>query len=228
MQRHGLRQAGLLDARSGDADSRLERGQTVVGGLFPTPLVSARLAGHSALDEALTATVLARRDVERGVTVSNVGGWHSAEFLSWCGPAGHAVIEAAHEIVDRMTLMEVGGDVVPADVAWRVAAWANVSGRGDAHRPHGHPGAYWSGVYWVDADPSNGGLLEFADPRGILPGMVAPHLRVAVQDCLGAGRGEQVVPEPGLIVVFPSWLIHSVTAYGGERPRISIAFNFGL
>ena len=28
-----------------------------------------------------------------------------------------------------------------------------------------------------------------------------------------------------MIVMFPSWLLHHVHPYQGERPRISIAFN---
>jgi hypothetical protein len=37
-----------------------------------------------------------------------------------------------------------------------------------------------------------------------------------------------VTPEAGTMVLFPSWLIHSVTAYRGNRPRVSVAFNFAL
>ena len=206
-------------------------GSFSVGGLFPTPLVSARLIGHEALNAELVQTILGRQAVERGVKVSNVDGWHSTEFLSWCGPAGVAVMQAARQIVDRMTLMEADDELVPAEVNWRVSAWANVSVEGDGNRAHGHPGAFWSGIYWVDdggafEDPASGGMLELADPRGIMPEMSAPHLHFAVKDCLSAGRGEVVTPQAGTMILFPSWLIHSVTRFRGDRPRISVAFNF--
>jgi hypothetical protein len=29
-------------------------------------------------------------------------------------------------------------------------------------------------------------------------------------------------------VLFPSWLLHAVRPYRGDRERISVAFNFGL
>ena len=80
-------------------DAAFAPGTIAAKGMFPTPLVSARLAGHQALDAALAAAILARERVERGVAVSNDGGWHSAEFASWCGPAGHAVLDAARALV---------------------------------------------------------------------------------------------------------------------------------
>lgn len=211
----------------------IRRDSFAVGGLFPTPLVTAKLAAHETLNATLAPVILARRGADCGVTISNVDGWHSAEFLPWSGSAGNAVIHAARQIVDRMTLMELGDELVKAQVTWRVAAWANVSIGGHGNRPHGHPGAFWSGIYWVDdggvgADPAVGGVLEFADPRSVMPAMHAPHLRVAVKDCLSAGRGEVVTPQAGSMLLFPSWLIHSVSPYRGDRPRISIAFNFSI
>jgi len=78
---------------------------------------------------------------------------------------------------------------------------------------HSHPGAYWSGVYYVDdggtADnPSLGGELEFMDPRGPLPLMNAPHLRMTGN--MTAGANERVTPKAGQLAMFPAWLMHQV------------------
>ena len=35
-------------------------------------------------------------------------------------------------------------------------------------------------------------------------------------------------PEPGKLVLFPSWLLHQVRYYRGTAERISIAFNLSL
>ena len=35
----------------------------------------------------------------------------------------------------------------------------------------------------------------------------------------------EIAPEPGKLVAFPSWLMHSVKAHRGTRDRISIALN---
>jgi len=221
------------DAALDRFDAFFEPNSFTVGGLFPTPLMTASLENHGALNTDLAERITAREQVERGVEISNLGGWHSAEFQTWCGPSGTLVLEAARQMVDRMTVMDISGEFVQAKVGWRIAAWANVNRRGHGNKPHGHPSAFWSGIYWVDdggvqEDPAVGGLLEIADPRGLLPSMYAPHLRCAVRDCLGDGRGEVVTPRAGTLILFPSWLIHSVSPYTGDRTRISIAFNFSL
>ncbi|PWE17395.1 hypothetical protein DDZ18_06845 [Marinicauda salina] len=37
-----------------------------------------------------------------------------------------------------------------------------------------------------------------------------------------------IQPEPGLLVLFPSWLMHAVRPHNGQRDRISIAMNILL
>nr|WP_275078258.1 hypothetical protein [Pseudomonas syringae] len=54
---------------------------------------------------------------------------------------------------------------------------------------HGHPGAFCSGVYWVDDggrqdDVSIGGDLEFPDPRGMMPSVYNATLRMRIDGCL--------------------------------------------
>jgi uncharacterized protein (TIGR02466 family) len=61
------------------------------------------------------------------------------------------------------------------------------------------------------------------DPRGPMPLMNAPHLRIA--GSLSAGTTEKVRPKSGRMVIFPAWLLHQVRPYHGTAERISIAFN---
>jgi uncharacterized protein (TIGR02466 family) len=34
-----------------------------------------------------------------------------------------------------------------------------------------------------------------------------------------------VAPQTGMLVIFPAWLVHWVTPYQSDRPRISVSFN---
>ena len=118
-------------------------------------------------------------------------------------------------------------------VTWHGNMWANVNRSGHGNEFHAHPGAFWSGVYYVDdggidADPSLGGELEFMDPRGPLPAMNAPHLGYAMPGGLTGGATERIRPKSGRLVMFPSWMIHQVRPYQGTAERISIAFNLSL
>ena len=208
-----------------------QAGSLSVAGLFQTPLAAVTLADHEALNAELAPRILARSGQEPGIAASNVGGWHSAEFQSWSGAAGARLLDAARQLADRLTLTDIGAGPTRAAINWRVTAWANVSGAGNANRAHGHPGAFWSGVYWVDdggadADENLGGLFEMTDPRGLLPLMYAPDLHYAVAGCEDAGTARTLTPKAGMMILFPSWLVHAVTPYRGTRPRISVAFNF--
>lgn len=208
-----------------------QAGSLSVAGLFQTPLAAVTLADHATLNAALARRILARRQQEPGVAASNIGGWHSAEFQSWSGPPGAQLLGAARTLVDRLTLTDTPSGLGRTAINWRVTAWANVSGAGDANRAHGHPGAFWSGVYWVDdggadQDETLGGLFEMTDPRGLLPVMYAPGLRYAIAECEDAGAARTLTPKAGMMILFPSWLSHAVTPYRGTKPRISVAFNF--
>ncbi len=46
--------------------------------LFPTPFLSATILDHDTVNAALSVRILEREKSERGVSVSNFGGWHSS------------------------------------------------------------------------------------------------------------------------------------------------------
>jgi hypothetical protein len=66
------------------------------------------------------------------------------------------------------------------------------------------------------------------DPRGAATIMPAPILKFAGDGGLSAGSAETIQPRPGLLFVFPSFVLHSVRPYRGNSLRISIALNFGV
>ena len=196
--------------------------------LFPTPVAAVLTPDAEARNAELLPLILRRRAETASMEASNAGGWHSARDLpSWGGARAAEVLEMARAVANHMTRDREGAAVRPN---WLVTAWANVNGPGDSNFCHYHPGAYWSGTYYVDDggvldDPSLGGGFEMLDPRGAAPAMLAPTLAFAGEGGLAAGMTEMVVPRPGLLMLFPSWLQHQVRIYRGSRERVSIAFN---
>jgi uncharacterized protein (TIGR02466 family) len=85
---------------------------------------------------------------------------------------------------------------------------------------HTHPGATWSGVYYVDHGQSSadaeGTAIQLSDPCPTRTGSFFPELPSATF---------RFRPEPGLMILFPSYVPHAVPPHQGEHPRISIAFN---
>lgn len=199
--------------------------------LFSTPVLLAHVEDADAINHALLAHFLPQAAAEQGRRHSNLGGWQSSDnFHTLSLPAAQALCRAVTQVIDSATALQTPHGLAEAALDWRINAWVNINPPGSSNALHGHPGAYWSAVYYVDdgdAGPDDGGALFFQDPRGVLPAMHDPLLRFRVEGCLTAGYIESIRPTPGLLVVFPSWLLHAVDPFHGPRPRVSVAFNFG-
>ncbi len=99
--------------------------------------------------------------------------------------------------------------------------WANISPPGTAHGRHSHPNNFLSGVYYVSA-PEGGEVITFYDPRPQPPILSPPPREIAP---VNAGKANMKV-ETGDLILFPSWLFHSVPPNLSQQHRVSIAFNF--
>jgi len=200
-----------------------------VASLFATPVVTLDVADAAAMNADLRPTIEQREKTNPGTRHSNLGGWQSDwEMGRWGGAAAIKLLAIGRNTANRVTSDRHGNAVT---INWRANMWANINRSGHGNEFHSHPGSFWSGVYYVDdggidADPSLGGELEFMDPRGPIPTMLAPHLRVAMPRSLSST--EKLSPKAGRLVMFPSWVMHQVRPYRGTAQRISIAFNLTL
>ena len=202
--------------------------------VFPTPLVVVELDEAAVLLPDLRARILERAAGTAGVQRSNEGGWQSpGDFAAWGGVGGRTILEAAREIGDKLTWIESSSPTETAALPWHVHAWANINRAGHANARHIHGGAVWSGIFYVDdggigGAASLGGALELWDPRGGLPIMYAPQAKLRTAGSVNAGLAELHYPKTGQLLMFPSWLPHSVEPYRGNAVRISVAFNLSL
>lgn len=190
--------------------------------LFATPLLAHVWSDAGELNAELRERVQAHRRESGGEHKTNVGGWHSETGqLEFCGDAGRRLVRRMYEMGDEATrrvLAEYGQP--PRHIRWTLHAWANVNAPGDFNRVHTHPGATWSGTYYVDTgepeDPESGTPIQLLDPCQGRANLFLPPL---------VPSSFLQRPEPGLMILFPGYLPHMVFAHRGGRPRISIAFN---
>lgn len=198
---------------------------------FATPILVVDLPDGPQLNAALIPALLKREQEQPSKSHSTLGGWQSTwDVDKWAGPAAIKLLAVGRNIANRATTDRAGK---PVAIMWQANMWANVNRSGHGNEFHSHPGAFWSGVYYVDdggiaADPSLGGELEFMDPRGPAPAMYAPHLAFALPGGLSVGTNQTIAPRAGRLVMFPSWMLHQVRPYRGTAQRISIAFNLSL
>ena len=189
--------------------------------LFSTPLMRFRVADHRALDRELLAEGERLRTQSAGVQKSNRGGWHSEGNLFSSGPPCIANLREAAVAAVIAATRTAGSKVDPETLRLKLFGWMNINPPGGFNAPHTHPGAHWSGVYYV-AQPAvetgNSGMIEFLDPRSDLP-----HWRLFRAKPFRSKR--KVRPEAGEIVLFPSYLVHWVYPNETGEERVTIAFN---
>lgn len=100
------------------------------------------------------------------------------------------------------------------------ACWATVLARGAAHKVHHHPNNFLSGVYYVRTQPG-ADTINFHDPRNQTGIIRPPVVELTTENT------DQVVVRVsnGTLLLFPSYLQHSVDANASEEERVSISFN---
>ena len=110
----------------------------------------------------------------------------------------------------------------PEAIDARFAGWINVNAKGGSNLIHSHPNSHWSGVLYIQQPndvTGNSGMIEFINPNqegrdlaGLLPkNGFDPIMRIR--------------PKAGQMVIFPSYLLHSVYPNDSDQDRITIAFN---
>lgn len=98
--------------------------------------------------------------------------------------------------------------------------WLNIKPRGTGHPLHSHQNNYLSGVYYVKA-PDGADSISFHDTR-VERQVIVPRYEEENQL---TSTTVHVPVKSGVLIMFPSWLQHSVRPNPTEETRVSLAFN---
>jgi uncharacterized protein (TIGR02466 family) len=197
--------------------------------LFPSPLIKYLWPESDDLNKELSQLIRSKELEDRGVAITNVGGWHSKKnFQDWDGECVRTIISRVLILCQEMlrrTLAPANSELFSS---WTVQAWANINRSGHYNNFHTHVNGLgkrvqnlnlWSGVYYVSMgreanNVDHASRIIFADQNRIEPrGRKEFRKRFFIQ------------PEPGLMLLFPSSLGHSVKPHRGTGDRITIAFD---
>ncbi len=150
-------------------------------------------------------------------------GKHTGELLGDGAPPAATFEAMVRDAVSRY-LNRLGTDpahpfVANAPARWRLTAWSIVLRDRGYQMPHIHPSAWLSGVYYVrvpdivnDDDAARAGWIEFGLPSDEFHWNHEPALRA-------------IRPEPGRMVLFPSYFFHRTIPFETAGTRISVAFD---
>ena len=160
-----------------------------------------------------------------GRVVSNRGGWQSDLFY-------HIPVE----LKELFDIVDHNVDVIHSSSVLKLEEfWINVNKPNDSNSPHTHhditppltdPGI--SGVFYIDIpkeDDENCGAIEFIRNDSIpyhLPLKGIPKYTPIT------GSSITVAPAAGRLLLFPSWVNHTVGSNRSQETRISMSFNYGL
>ena len=183
--------------------------------LFPTCLFVGTVSDLTLCDR-LEKALYAMRTAKEGIFDSN-GGYTTPDNLQARAEMkefGHVVMQETNQILDFMR--------VKRDSHYITNMWANIVNPNHRHLEHIHPNCLLSGIMYVRA-PKGAGPTSFSDPR---PGarMIDPTYVEMTPQNMGVFN---MVPEKGVMLIWPSFLPHAVeqgTASPDEE-RIVIAFN---
>lgn len=184
--------------------------------LFPTRIWQARMPNLAPHLQSWIASALAQRAAHPSPAGrTNRSGWNSEDMAVLDQP-GLAPLQQAVQAACTSALSEMGE--MGLHERFRLQAWINIHDRGGFNFLHVHEGSLLSGSFYLKVPPGSGKLV-FRDPR---PGVVHGQIKGALPN----GYSDvQLMPEAGLLVLFPCWLEHYVEPHEGDEPRIAIAFN---
>jgi uncharacterized protein (TIGR02466 family) len=183
--------------------------------MFPTLVWKLQI--EAGLRDTLADRILpALADMRRGLPPLEPGrGWQSGQSLHEREDFRDLVSCVHRGTTSILRFLRIGDDAFEI-----TACWATVLGRGAAHKIHSHPNNFLSGVYYVRVQPG-ADAINFHDPRRQTSVIRPPVVE------LTADNTDQVVVKVrnGTLLMFPSYLEHSVDANLSEEERISVSFN---
>lgn len=190
--------------------------------LWPTKLLRRRLDDFDEPNRLLLKLIREMEKANRNLTTD----YRDNNLLNLDHPGANWLRGEVNGSVIQY-LQTIGIDY-PVD--WQIHAWANVNRMGDYHDLHNHPHCYLSGTYYVKVPTgaATGGRsdlrpnrITFYDPR---PGVNM----VSIKNDPYIDPEYTVMPEPGLLLLWPAFLNHFVHPNLSKETRVSISFNIIL
>jgi uncharacterized protein (TIGR02466 family) len=187
-----------------------------VFGLFPIPFMRARAALPRTLLAQLVEhfSVRATRDNNSSNNLS-----HTAMLRPSDSPL---LAEVATLVTPK--LVEFGRHLLGERLEWLLKEmWVNVLDTGGRQAMHNHANSFASGVVYLTPTHPSAQTVFMKSPGGTDFSFKNDHAGMQPGE-FSADKWISPAPEPGDMVLFPSYLMHAVPPNQGER-RITLSFN---
>ena len=188
---------------------------------FPTPVWTIQLDNYQSINEQMYEFIkITQSKDQEGISKSNIKGWHSKDFnMQENEPKNFIkfILPAIEQVITDMNWEKQKQSININNM------WAIINTGGSANLRHQHGNSTISGAYYVRA-PKNSGDIVFYDPR---PAPVYTYPKALYPNLLNA-QVNGISPKEGVLVLFPSYLDHSVNENLSSEERIVISFNITI
>jgi putative 2-oxoglutarate-Fe(II)-dependent oxygenase superfamily protein len=187
-----------------------------VVGLFPTPFMRVPRALHADLVGGLAAHFSALAGQPNNSSANLV-------HTSMLKPSDSPLLVEAAQLITPL-LGDFGALLFGERLGWSLKEmWVNVLDTGGRQAMHNHANSFISGVAYLTRTHPDARTVFMKPPGGTDFSFKNDHAGVNTGP-YNADKWISMAPEPGDVVLFPSYLLHAVPNNPGER-RISLAFN---
>ena len=184
--------------------------------LFPVPIQLAQTELN--IDSLIEFCYEMKRKNEKGVEISNVGGWQSNNIIN----------ETHTEFVKLKTEIDDAVKVYHEDVKFKKTIeqkisniWININQKGHSNGYHVHARATLSGAFYLTKVIAP---IVFQHPFHDITQYYWDSFLIEEWNETNSGEW-RLVSEPNTLIIFPAWLYHKVLMSKEDTDRISLSFN---
>ena len=190
---------------------------------FSVPIFEFRLENSDVLNIDLEKYIYDLRSKNPdGIKKSNAGGWHSPNFKINENPI---LIRFLNQIKNCLK------KIISEEFGWKYdlnkikidGMWSIINKKNSFNTKHNHPNCFLSSAYYVKAK-NNSGCINFFDPKE------QKNIRYPITEKITelSAQVTKFEPEEGTLLIFPSYLYHSVEENLSNEDRVVISFNIDI
>ena len=192
--------------------------------LFPTPIFECKLNNFEQLNLELEKYIYdLKKNDEKGLKLSNrSGGWHSPYFDIGKNEIVKKFLNALSPHLLEIINKDYGWKCTPDQIRFE-GMWSVINKKNSYNIRHFHPNCHLSAAYYVKAK-ENCGKIKFFEP------LDQKLMKTPSKNKTTELSAEVVnfTPNEGDLLIFPSYLHHSVEENLSGEDRIVISFNVDI
>ncbi len=190
--------------------------------LFPSPIFHLKVKNYKEVNDELKSYILDLKTKDnKGQKKSNYGGWHSPFFNQEDKPL-QKFIEIVKNFLKEIIVNEMGWEY-NAEKVHIAVMWSIINKKNSFNIQHNHPNSFLSAAYYIQTS-ENSGSINFFDPKE-QKNIRYPKIKNFTELSAAVTSLE---PKEGDLLIFPSYLYHSVSENLSDNDRIIISFNVDI